>query len=175
MQRRMFDRRLILFLGACALLGCQQQPPPPTERPAPRSYDFSQAPPPVSPNAQTLSPDDIGASDPTATRLQDIGGYVLLYYSEYEHMPASLDDLRSMPGGGDLQFTSAYGQPLQFVPPGLWPPGTGNKCIIAFDPSVSGGKRWCLFMTLPRGGAALSVDVASITDGAFQNYHPLDQ
>jgi hypothetical protein len=174
MKRRMRDCRWILTGVVCALLGCQQQAPP-TERPAPRSYDFSQAPEQSPPGAPSLSPDDLVSTNPTAGRLQDIGGYVLLYYREYDHMPASLEDLRALPGGQDLQFASFTGQTLQFVPAGLWPPGTGNKCIIAFDPMVAGGKRWCLFMTLPREGSALSVDVASITDGAFQNYQRQDQ
>jgi hypothetical protein len=169
-------RCLLVILAAAAIAGCQQQPPPAPVQQGPRSYDFSQAPQPLSPTAQTLTPDDIVATDPTASRLQDIGGYVLLYFRENNYMPASLDDLRTLPGGEDLHFSSATtGQAFGYYAKGLWPPQSGEKCIIVYDSTLTNGKRWCLFMTLPRAGEALSVEVNSISDSLFQTYQPLQQ
>jgi hypothetical protein len=177
MSFRLNLRCSLAIVGVLALSGCQQQPPPATVVPSgPTRVDFSQAPESLSPTNQALTPDDIVSTDPTASRLQDIGGYVLLYYRENDHMPASLDELRTLPGGEDLRFNSAStGQAFGFVAPGLWPPQTGDKCIIVYDSTLVNGKRWCLFMTLPRSGEALNVDVECIPDSAFQTFHTLDQ
>jgi hypothetical protein len=176
MSVRLNVRCLLAIAGALALIGCQQQQPAQAVPSGPTRVDFSTLPQPLSPSNQPLTPDEIVSTDPTASRLQDIGGYVLLFYRENDHMPASLDELRTLPGGEDLQFNSAStGQAFGYVAPGLWPPETGQKCIIVYDSTIANGKRWCLFMTLPRAGEALSVDVACIPDSAFQKYHTLGQ
>jgi hypothetical protein len=152
----------ILLLGAC-----QSASPPPPPRPAPTA-NFLSAP---------TSPDAIVDSDPAAVRLQDIGGYVLLYYREHQAMPPTLDELRNIPGGGDLDFNSPSSrQPFAYSQAGMWAPDKGDKCIIAYDPSSSpSGKRWCLFMMLPKGGAALSVDVVALPEPIFLSYRPVEQ
>ena len=176
MSVRWFDRWLLVTLTACAAVGCQQQPAQPLPL-GPRSYDFSDAPPQtLTPTAGPLSPDALVSTDPTATRLQDIGGFLLLYYSDNQQMPASLDDLRSLPGGADLQFTSpATGQAFGYAPSGMWSPQGGDKCIVLYDTNLRGGKRWCLLMTPPKAGAALSVDVANLPDSIFLNYRAAGQ
>jgi hypothetical protein len=148
------------------LAACQSASPPPP-KPAPTA-NFLSAP---------TSPDAIVDSDPAAVRLQDIGGYILLYYRAHQAMPPTLDELRNIPGGGDLDFNSPSSrQPFAYAQPGLWAPDQGDKCIIAYDPSRSAsGKRWCLFMMLPKGGAALSVDVVELPEPIFLNYRPVSQ
>ncbi len=155
-------------MAAAALLlaACQPASPPPP-RPAVPTANFLSAP---------TSPDAIVNSDPAATRLQDIGGYILLYYREHQQMPPSLDDLRNIPGGQDLNFTSPSSQPFAYSQAGMWIPDKGDKCIIAYDPARSAnGNRWCLFMMLPKGGSALSVDVVTLPEPMFLSYRPAGQ
>jgi len=146
--------------AALVLAACQSHGPPPN--PAPPA-NFLAAP---------ASPDQIVDTDPAAARLQDIGGFVLLYYRQHQQMPRALDDLRTIPGGGDLDFTSpSSGQPFAYYQTGIWAPDKGDKCIIACDPVPSAsGKRWCLFMMAPKNGAALAVDVVAVPESMFRNY-----
>jgi hypothetical protein len=175
MSARLFRRCLFVILVACAMVGCQQQPPPPVSF-GPTSVDYSNKPDTESPTGEPLSPESIFPTDPTATRLQDIGGYILLYYRDHKQLPASLDDLRSLPGGDDLQFTSAStGEFFAYQPAGMWSPNHTDKCILIYDPNLINGKRWCLFMTAPNNGAALSVNVTAIPDSMFQTYRPDQQ
>lgn len=161
---------LVAFGLAAALLlaGCQSASPPPSQPAQAPTANFLSAP---------TSPDAIVGSDPAAVRLQDIGGYILLYYREHQAMPPNLDELRKIPGGEDLNFISpSSGQPFTFSPAGMWIPGNGEKCIVAYDPARSpNGNRWCLFMLPPKDGAALSVDVVTIPEPMFLSYRPVGQ
>jgi len=161
--------RLIAFgpIAAALLLAACQSASPPPSKPT-QTANFLSAP---------TSPDAIVGTDPAAMRLQDIGGYVLLYYRQHQQMPPTLDELRNIPGGGDLDFNSpASRQPFAYSQGGMWAPDKGDKCIIAYDPSQSpNGKRWCLFMMLPKGGAALSVDVVALPEPIFLSYHSVEQ
>jgi hypothetical protein len=156
-----------IVASACAaaallLAACQSASPPPGSAPP---ANFLTAP---------TSPDAIVDTDPAAARLQDIGGYLLLYYRQHQQMPPALEDLRSIPGGEALVFTSpSTGQPFAYSPAGMWAPDKGDKCIVAYDPArTPGGKRWCLFMMLPQNGEALSVDVVALPEPMFLSYRP---
>jgi hypothetical protein len=151
--------------GASLLAACQPASPPPPA-PAPTA-NFLSAP---------TSPDAIVHSDPAAVRLQDIGGFILLYYRAHQAMPPNLEELQKIPGGEDLNLTSPSGQPFAFSPAGMWAPDQGDKCIIAYDPVRSAnGNRWCLFMMLPKNDAALSVDVVILPEPMFLRYRPIAQ
>jgi hypothetical protein len=58
----------------------------------------------------------------------------------------------------------------------MWAGNQGEKCIIAYDPArTPNGNRWCLFMMLPKDGAALSVDVVTLPEPMFLSYRPIAQ
>jgi len=153
------------------LCGCQSNNPTPKAGPPPELGFENQSP------SEPASPDSIVATDPSASRLQDIGGYILLYYRDHQQLPPSLDDLRAMPGGDNLNFTSgSIDQPFVYYNTGLWASDGGSKCIVAYDPvEESDGKRWCLLMTIPKAGSALSVDVVALSESVFRNYQPRGQ
>jgi len=170
MSVRLSGKALAVWMAGLLLAGCRPATPPPAAGPQ-TAFDFSRENGGNSSAGAPLSPDEIVSTDPTAARLQDVGGYVLLYYRDHGQMPATLDELRNIPGGQDLQFTSAStGQPFVYQPAGMWSPQRGDKCIILYDLDLKHGARWCLFMTLPKAGSALTVDVAAIPEPIFLNY-----
>jgi hypothetical protein len=166
--------KLLILIAGLALGGCQSSSPAPVrpavqEPSAPASVDFTKMP---GGNEPTASSDSIIQANPSASRLQDIGGYIMLFYRLHQEMPAKLQDLSSLPGGGELNFNSMSGQPFVYQSTGMWSPDRANKCIIAYDPELVSGKRWCLFMTVPKGGNALDVDVFDLPEPFFLNYQP---
>ena len=164
---------LCASVGLLAVAGCQPAPAPTPMRTGPKSVDFSGQPDTVSITGEPVTPDSILSSDPAAERLQDIGGYVLLYYSQQKQLPQSLDDLAQMPGGDSLDLTSPRtGTKFDYYPNGLWSSDHPNKCIVACDPVAGGSIRWCLLMTPPANGAALVVTVVAIPEQNFRKYHP---
>jgi hypothetical protein len=163
-----------LVLSSLALSGCQSspapQPAPVMAKPGPASLDFSKAPP--SQTGKDVSPDRVLPTGESATRLQDIGGYLMLYFREHQAMPDNLSDLANLPGGKELNFNSESGQPFAYQANGMWSPERNNKCIVAYDPELRNGKRWVLFMSLPKTGAPLDVDVYDLPEPFFLNYQP---
>lgn len=122
----------------------------------------------------THNPNEILGGDTSPARLQDIGGYIMLFYRQYKRMPASLDELKTMPGGDEVNILSPSGQPFGYYPDGAWTSKQPQKCVIAYDPAVSpNGFRWCLLMSLPKGNAgSLSVEAVSLPDSNFREYKP---
>jgi len=172
----MILKRAICFcasIGLMAMVGCQTSPAPAPIPAGPRSIDYSSQADTVTDTGEPVTPDTIVSTDPAAERLQDIGGFLLLYYSEQRQLPQSLDDLAQMPGGDSLDLTSPRtGTKFDYYPNGLWSSDHPNKCIVACDPVAGGSIRWCLLMTPPANGAALVVTVVAIPEQNFRKYHP---
>jgi hypothetical protein len=162
---------IALGLPVLLLAGCGPKTPPPVAPNEPTTIDFSHVPT-TNPVGGSQNPNDILQTDPSAARLQDIGGYIMLYYRDHAQMAPSLEDISAMPGGQDLNFTSATGETFIYQPRGMWSPDHGDKCIILYDPAIRDGRQWCLFMTLPKAGAPLNVDVVDLPEPLFLNYRP---
>jgi hypothetical protein len=163
-----------MIVAGLVISGCQTstapQPAPVMAKPGPANVDFSKAPTP--PSGKDVSPESVLPTGVSATRLQDIGGYIMLYYRQFQAMPQKLTDLASLPGGQELNFNSDSGQPFMYQSTGMWSPERNNKCIVAYDPELRNGKRWVLFMSLPKSGAPLDVDVYDLPEPFFLNYQP---
>jgi hypothetical protein len=125
------------------------------------------------PSARTYSPDEFLPGDPSAGRLQDIGGDLLLYYRLYHQMPQSLEDIKTIVGADSQpNLISPSGQPYIYAPGGLWIPKQ-DKCIMVYDPSLTpDGEHWCLLMPPSKPGGALSVNVVAIPEPVFRSYRP---
>jgi hypothetical protein len=126
------------------------------------------------PPGQTVNPDEILGTDPTAIRLQDIAGDFLLYMRIYKQMPPTLEDLRTI----DNQMPAAAlvspgsGQLYVYVPAGLWLTGHSEH-IVVYDPALTKqSKRWCLFLGPPHPNGSFSVDVVALPESIFQQYKP---
>lgn len=166
-----------ILVAALAVAGCQPAAPSPSVVPPGQTQiDFSQREDSGTASGEPASPDAILSSDPAASRLQDIGGFILLYYRDNKQLPPTLDDLAKMPGGDSLDLTAPRsGREFAYQPTGLWSDEHPDKCIIAYDPDERGSARWCLLMTRPTNGAALVVTVLAIPENTFVKYRPAAQ
>jgi hypothetical protein len=80
-------------------------------------------------------------TDPCATRLHDLCGPLLLYYSSNRRLPRSLDELKRLPGFEDLEFVCpASKQPYVYTPAGAL--SAGATVILADPTPAHGGIRW---------------------------------
>jgi hypothetical protein len=129
--------------------------------------------------ADQNSPSDLDlAMDPSAARLNDISGAMLLYYATNKQLPDQLEELNA--GGysdGKLKFTSpASGKPYVYVPTGLMLEAH-RKRIILYDPTpTQGGRRFCLVMALGMpAGSAQAVEILSLPENVFESYHSPDE
>jgi hypothetical protein len=177
MFARMIHKPSIVLLAALLLAGCQPAAPSPAVVPSgPTEVDFSQQNDSGTITGEPPSPDAIVSADPAASRLQDIGGFMLLYYRDHKQLPPTLDDLAQMAGGDSLNLTAPRSnREFAYQPNGLWSPEHPDKCIIAYDPDLVGASRWCLLMTPPTNGAALVVTVLAIPENHFVKYRRVAQ
>jgi hypothetical protein len=163
--------RPLPFAAALILqAGCVTTPP----RQQTSASDFASI---NTPPGQTANPDEILGTDPTAMRLQDIGGDFLLYMRINKQMPTTLDDLRTVDDQGSAAtFNSpASGQPYVYVPNGMWLSGHSQD-IVLYDPGLTKrSMRWCLFLGPPRGNGTFSVDVVALPETVFRGYKPAGQ
>jgi hypothetical protein len=146
--------------------GCQPQKPANPRANSDTLSDISSG------DGGMTSPDQLLSTDPCASRLQDIGGTLLLYYSVNRHMPAKLEEIKPLADfDQDLQFTCPLsGKPYGYTPTGLAAVGK-EKRIVVYDSEPShNGKRWCVFMPPPRPGKAMSVEVLEVPEGLFDTY-----
>jgi hypothetical protein len=164
-----FPLRRFVTVAAALLLqaGCvTTQSREPT---GPQDFASSNLPP-----GQPVTPDELLGTDPSAVRLEDIGGDFLLYMRINGHMPAGLEDLRSVDdqGGAAMFISPNSGQPYVYVPGGLWLSGHSNN-IVVYDPELTKkGMRWCLFLGPQRANGTFSVDVVALPESVFRQYKP---
>jgi hypothetical protein len=176
---RMLRYPAMVLLAAAWLGGCQQNqqsPTPVINGGEPAQVDLSGRPGPGLINGQPATPETVLSADPAAGRLQDIGGALLVYYSDHKQLPPTLQDLAGSPGGDSLNLTSPQsGREFVYVPSGLWSDQHPDKVIIAYDPDLHGAQRFCLLMNPPSTGAPLEATVIAIPEPDFRKYHPQAQ
>jgi hypothetical protein len=122
-----------------------------------------------------LTPDVVAATDRCASRLWDIGGLLLQYYSLNRQLPPRLEDLVPL-ADADQFVCPTSGNPYGYASQGLVREGR-HKRIIVFDSTPAhDGKRWCVLMPDDlRPGYSQSVEVVQIPEEVFQLYRPANQ
>jgi hypothetical protein len=159
----------LLVAAGLALPGCTTQPQQSTAPPVSNTLDFSG----VGTN-DAVTPDDVLTADPSATRLEDIGGDLMLYYRVNRAMPPNLDALATVTDQGvpPNEYSPGANQPYVYVPDGLWLEGH-SQSVIVYDPALnSKGARWCLFRGPLHPNGSFSVEVVALPDSIFHNYKP---
>ena len=160
-------------LVCCPLLtgGCQTEVV--NDRPRPLVKTTGQPSKPVT-REGPLTPDVLAATDPCATRLEDIEGLILEFYVIHGHqMPPRLEDVRSLaPVDVEVNFNCPVSkQPYVYVVPGL-PDITATHRLIIYDAMPDqNGRRWCVIMDEPKG-RDLIMHARQLTDPQFRAFSP---
>jgi len=155
-------RNALIMVAAMALAsGCQSSSSTP-----PRARSNAS-------NNQALTEDQAFNTDPSAMRLDDIEGALLLYYRDNQTMPPHLSDLdpyAKAVGITLVPISPTNGQPYGYDPNGMTAVGA-TKLLVVYDPAPSpNGRRWCIVMEPPRPGAALSAEVLDLPEFVFRSY-----
>lgn len=158
-----------LLVGVAAA-GCAKEtrtvygakPQPRAKAPTPQ---LKGAPPPS--NASNL--------DPCAMRLHDVLGALLLYYFNYQRLPATLDALNSFPGAEQQVplMCPESKEPYVYSLDGILLP-EHNARIIVYDatPAHYGGYRWAIRMEDPVEGKPLVARVVALPESFFTFVSP---
>lgn len=149
---------LMMRCGACGVIalalllaGCQMTPTS-----APRS-------------AKSAKSADV--MDPCAERLHEICGQLLLFYSRNRHLPAKLEDLRSMPAADpslSLECPISH-RPYVYERQGLLLPDVRGRVIIYDVQPVHAGWRWVIAIDEITEGDPLIARVMAVADSKFSN------
>ncbi len=117
-----------------------------------------------------ISSDDAVMTDPSAARLHEIAGNILLYLAVNSQMPKSLQDLKTVADEDLNLICPQTNSPYVYVPEGLHAPGK-TKAVVVYEPAARpNGTRWCILMAEPRPGAAPAMEVLQMSDALFLGY-----
>jgi hypothetical protein len=160
----------LLAAAALALVGCaSQSQQSTTPQPVGNTFDFSGVG-----SDTSATPDEIVNADPSAARLEDIGGDLMLFYRLNRAMPPNLQALASVTdeGAPPNTLSPGSGQPYVYSSDGLWLEGH-TQSIVVYDPTLSAkSMRWCLFRGPLHPNGSFSVEVVALPDSIFQTYKP---
>jgi hypothetical protein len=160
---------MLAALSFSFLAGCQ---PSPQQAQLPPAHGVSNQ------ADQTASADVALATDPSAMRLNDISGALLLYYATNKQFPNQLEELNA--GGYSdrrLRFTNPVtDKPYVYVPTGLMLGGHRKRIILYDQTPTPDGRRFCLVTVLDsRPGSAQAVEILSLPEDIFESYHSPDE
>jgi hypothetical protein len=154
-----FKQTSWLFCIASLLVGCAASKPSP-------SVKFVR---------EDVAP--ITSADPCATRLQDISGDLLLYYSVNHHLPQSLDELANLPDVGEIPplVCPVSHQPYIYNRVGIPLPEQHSR-IVLYDPTPAhSGFRWGITLSPSEAGKPLIMKVVALHESVFQSQAPQSQ
>jgi hypothetical protein len=117
-------------------------------------------------------PDVLGATEPSAARLHDLSGDLLLYYAIHRRLPDSLEALATVVDADRTpDFTSpASGRPLVYTPSSIAPPGDDRRLVL-YDPTPTRNRSyWAVLMGQPRGTQPAATWVVELPEHALRNF-----
>ena len=170
---------LVVAALAVALGGCVTETKPDTGGPPTSARQRAPAPPTKQRQARgNAAPSTSGRpnepADPCATRLHDLSGLLLLYYSVNKHLPDRLDELAPL-ADVDVEFNTTCpksGEPYVYDPAGLGAP-TSDRFLVLYDAvPAHGGLRWGVFVAPPRDGKPPATWVILMSEEVFRGYSP---
>lgn len=152
----------LTLLGLLTLAGCQTPPA--------RSSSPARTAKPKAAHQVVMTADGkpITNTDACANRMHELCGPLLLYYAQKHRLPKDLEELRQLPGVGDIPaFTCPVsGRPYVYDPSGL--PGTEpGSWVVLYDPAAShSGMRWAISITAKTASAPVT-KVVALPDSFF--------
>jgi hypothetical protein len=145
----------VMFCGMALAACAPAAKTPPAARPAE-----------LAPGAE----DALMATDPCATRLQDISAALLMYVTVHKEMPPALEDLRTLMGPDLKLICPTTGQPYVYVRAGLAVPGQERQ-LVAYEASPGPqGWRWGIVASPPDGSHPLTMLVVRLNQPVLDAY-----
>ena len=145
---------MVALVAAILLSGCKSaRPDQPSQAPATRSASAS----------------DSSNIDPCATRLHDLCGPLLLYYSINHRLPPTLAELQKMAGfEQQVKLTCPISdKPYAYNPVGVGIQGQDARVIIYDSGKTHAGMRWAIGIIEPQGDEALVAKVVALPESHF--------
>lgn len=101
-------------------------------------------------------------------RLHDLAGMLLLHFATHQQLPATLDEMDSLPGLGGVQADRCPIHAMAYIyqPAGILLPERGER-IIVFDAKPHAHRRWAIRIQEPRAGHPLIAHVVSLPESFF--------
>ena len=134
-----------ILAAACAmalLAGCVSEPVDPAPREVPTGLN------------------------PTAERLHEICGSILLFHGAYHRMPESLEELRRATGmTPDAIIDPVTRRPFAYVPEGFATSPAGRRAVLLAAPGP--GAETCWAVTVLQANRSLSAKVVALPAEAF--------
>ncbi|HEX8339929.1 MAG TPA: hypothetical protein VF624_03375 [Tepidisphaeraceae bacterium] len=117
----------------------------------------------------TLPTAPISNTDACATRMQDMCGGLLLYYNVHRRLPASLDEMKSFPGGADVgdYACPVSRQPYVYVPNGIYLPEKNTRIVIYDAAPTHSNMRWAISIDEPQEDKPLVTKVIALPETFF--------
>jgi hypothetical protein len=112
-------------------------------------------------------------TDPCATRLHELCGPLLLYYSIHHALPEALDELSSVGGGFDVanELTCPVSKkPYVYNRSGLPAPNNMGRLVIYDAAPVHNGFRWAIAIIEPQAREPLITRVVVVSEAAFKSH-----
>jgi hypothetical protein len=109
-------------------------------------------------------------TDPCAMRLHDLAGALLLYHASHGSLPATLEELRNVPGAiAPLEsFACPVSKaPYRYEPAGLSLRGRVARVILFDATAAHDGKRWAVEVPDSAPDEPLVTKVVSLPESAF--------
>jgi len=162
-RRRAATAACLLAATLLAVGGCAGQP----------ARSEGNAPTPRAPRqASAARGGNSLATDACATRLQDLGGALLLYYAVNRRLPDKVEDLSTVPGAESAQLACPVSdRPYVYVPGGgLRAQGKPRQLVLYDATPAHGGLRWGLFISPPSGSEPLATWVTPMSEALFRSY-----
>ena len=110
-------------------------------------------------------------TDPCAMRLHDLSGALLLYHATYQHLPPTLDGLRSIPDAvSPLESFSCPSskQAYLYSPEGVAVAGQAGRVVVNDASPAHNGKRWAIEVLDSSPESPLVTKVVSLPESDFR-------
>jgi hypothetical protein len=150
---------ILLIGGACA--SQEKTPPASASASSPRDARSQQSPEPNAPITNT---------DPCATRLHDLSGRLLLYYTKHRNLPEKLDQLNEFEAFKDdpIPLICPVSQKLYVYRPDGFYLQDQKSMVLVYDPAPSHDRhRWVITVKDPQPFEPLITQVRPLPESLF--------
>lgn len=126
---------------------------------------------PTNPDKPTTQPvqHPISNTDPCAMQMHDLCGAFLLFYLQYQRLPANLQELVTYPPNAEITSLNcpASGQPYVYNPDGILFTEKNSLVILHDASGIHAGHRWVIAIDQPQPYQPLVAKVIALPERFF--------